>query len=68
LRIIINYYPKGDLNFRISNLGREKIIEELKNNNLQKILMEDQLNKLLINSSLPDTLKGFSEAAAITFR
>ncbi|XP_021944283.2 inositol polyphosphate 5-phosphatase E-like [Folsomia candida] len=63
-------YLAGDLNFRISGLGREKIVEELKNNNLQNILMEDQLNKLLINSSLPDTssLKGFSEAAAITFR
>jgi endonuclease/exonuclease/phosphatase family metal-dependent hydrolase len=61
----------GDLNFRVSGMTRDKIIEELRSNNLHKILMNDQLNKLLSNanySNLPDTLKGFAEAAAITFR
>lgn len=65
-------YLFGDLNFRISGLGRDQIVQELRNNKLETILGEDQLNKLLINngptSSLPETLIGFKEAGTITFK
>jgi hypothetical protein len=63
-------YIFGDLNFRISNLGRDLIIEELKKNNFTNVIKQDQLSKALRKKFLeyPQTLKGFEEASAITFR
>jgi len=63
-------YIFGDLNFRISSLSRDLIIHELKKNNFAQVINGDQLNKALAKNfpDYPQTLKGFEEASAITFR
>lgn len=59
----------GDLNFRISTLKREHILDELKNDNLEALLRHDQLRKILTDCEMTkSSLNGFQEAASITFR
>lgn len=62
-------FVAGDLNFRISHLTREEVIDALRTSHFERVLAKDQLVTLLKRQDhLPKSLQGFNEAATITFR
>jgi len=57
----------GDLNFRISQHRRADIYEHIRKCNFTPLIDTDQLTRLFLGST-SKAMKGFQEAAFITFR